>query len=361
MGEQVCLAEFPERSPLDGTFELTVRCNLRCKMCLFRHKDSENQMLCNQELTADQWIDMGKQAAEAGTLNLLITGGEPMIRKDFCEIWEGLYQQGFMLQLYTNATRVTSQVMDTLRKFPPHKIGITIYGASPETYEVVCGNANGFFEMLDGVRQLKQLPSLIECRTTIIKENFSDVDRIEEVVHRLLGKETVLTQTRTVMQSVRGACADVRECRLTPDENIRLYFRRELQEIERKVGHPLDLNKLQMKKISKPEEVIRKQRLTLFYCDAGMSSYTITWDGMMQGCQILGSFRVNAVEKGLINAWKEYPSIVEIPEENSQCQNCGDKEFCSKCYAMSYAETGRLDGCPQYACEDARVLKQYYQ
>ena len=75
--EEHLLTEMPKRCPVDGTFELTVRCNLHCKMCLFRHDDSENAEIIGKELTTEQWVDMAKQAAEAGTLNLLITGGEP--------------------------------------------------------------------------------------------------------------------------------------------------------------------------------------------------------------------------------------------------------------------------------------------
>ena len=76
-------------------FELTVRCNLHCKMCLFRHADSENASIIKKELTTEQWISMADQAAEAGTISLLITGGEPMLRPDFCEIWKEFTKEDF--------------------------------------------------------------------------------------------------------------------------------------------------------------------------------------------------------------------------------------------------------------------------
>ena len=103
------------RYPVNGTFELTLRCNLHCQMCMFRHADCENTSLQSQELTAEQWIDMAKQVAQAGTLSLLITGGEPMLRKDFCEIYSSIYRLGFLVTLYTNATLVTDEIMETLR------------------------------------------------------------------------------------------------------------------------------------------------------------------------------------------------------------------------------------------------------
>ena len=86
-----------KRYPINGTFELTLRCNLRCKMCMFRHADSENLRLIAGELTAEQWADMAQQVADAGTVSLLLTGGEPMVRKDFIQVYEGIYQKGFLL------------------------------------------------------------------------------------------------------------------------------------------------------------------------------------------------------------------------------------------------------------------------
>lgn len=143
------IKEMPKRNPANGTFELTVRCNLHCKMCLFRHDDSENPDIMAKELTAEQWENIAKQAAGAGTGSLLITGGEPMIRKDFCDIWERIYKQGFLITLYTNASLITPEIMETLAKYPPHKIGVTLYGASEETYKAVCGNGAAFYNALD--------------------------------------------------------------------------------------------------------------------------------------------------------------------------------------------------------------------
>ena len=59
------LNKMPMRMPLDATFELTVRCNLKCKMCLFRHDDSENKQIMMKEKTVKEWIDMARQVAYA--------------------------------------------------------------------------------------------------------------------------------------------------------------------------------------------------------------------------------------------------------------------------------------------------------
>lgn len=55
--EEHLLTEMPKRYPINGTFELTVRCNLHCKMCLFRHDDSENEELTKEKGTDHRAVD----------------------------------------------------------------------------------------------------------------------------------------------------------------------------------------------------------------------------------------------------------------------------------------------------------------
>lgn len=358
----VKLDKMPPRVPTDGTFEVTLRCNLKCKMCLFRHEDCEFPAMQADELTTEEWIDMARQAAEAGTLHLLITGGEPMMRKDFCELWEGIYQYGFIIELYTNATMVTEKVMETLRKYPPHKIGVTIYGASAETYEKVCGNGAMYEKALQGIRQLMTLPSVLDFRATIIKDNYPDAEAIETLVSETLGYPENLTTTRIVNKSVRGACAKAEECRLEPDDNIRLMHLRSRMRLKQILGEKYDEERYRIEGFvsSKPENEACKTggSFTLLGCKGGMSEFTITYDGKLQGCQILGVFRTDAKTSGFQTAWEQFPSIVRIPPQHEKCRSCPDHDYCNICPASIYAETGALDGWPEYLCRDTEALKK---
>lgn len=349
------LTEMPKRNPINGTFEITVRCNLHCKMCMFRHDDKENPILMDQELTAKQWIDLARQVAEAGTFNLLITGGEPMLRPDFCEIWEGIYKQGFLISLYTNATLITPKIMEVLTKYPPHKIGITIYGSSPEIYQKVCGDGEVFHKMLQGVHQLKTLPSILEYRATIIKDNYDDIGRIEQLVEEEFGGHYV-QQPRSLFPAVRGGCSDVKAVRLDPKDNLSLIFRRGIEEVKEIVGRDRFDPKNVRIEIVPPEEpeCTKDKKYTLLGCDAGMNSYCITYDGKLQGCQVLGLFQTDVRKDGFQAAWTQFPYEVKLPPMNQKCQTCEIASHCETCYASRYAETGEICGCPDYQCQDAR-------
>ncbi len=360
--EEHLLTEMPKRYPINGTFELTVRCNLHCKMCLFRHDDSENEELKKKELTAEQWIALGKQIADAGTLHLLITGGEPMIRPDFCEIWKELYHMGFFLQLYTNATMVTPEIMETLRKYPPHQIGVTIYGASEEVYKKVCGNGNAFQKMIKAVKEFQKLPSIIDYRTTVIQDNYNDIENMERLVKEVFHSSQVLSQTQMVMKSVRGGCAKVENCRLTPKQNVDLYFRRSMEKVRDIVGaERFDANCVRYRIDSDAnKQKAVKQKFTLFGCDAGMNDYTITYDGKLQGCQILGQFSTDAVKDGFLQAWKEYPLTVKRKAHtNPKCATCKNVDACWSCAASRYAETGDFEEISDYVCETTKEYVRY--
>lgn len=359
MEEVNILKEMPPRNPTNGTFELTIRCNLHCKMCLFRHADCENAEITTKELNTEQWIDMAKQVAEAGTLTLLITGGEPMLRPDFCEIWEGIYKQGFLITLYTNATLVSNKIMETLRRYPPHKIGITIYGANEATYEKVCGNKDMFNRMLKGVNLLLELPSTIEFRTTIIRENQNDIIGIERLVKEKFGKKYHVMMTSEIHQSVRGACANVNECRLDPKQMRKIqeiYMRERAREV---LDNRYDADKLKFDySLVKKEPDCKTLKLSLFGCLAGMDRYTITWDGKLLACQLLGVFQTNAIKDGFHSAWEEFPKKVKLPPNNPKCQKCEVQQYCQTCYASRYAESGELNGCSEYIYLNAYSKKE---
>ena len=349
------LDHMPERNPTDGTFELTIRCNLHCKMCLFRHDDSETAEIMAKELTAAQWIDMARQVAEAGTLSLLITGGEPMLRPDFCEIWEGIYKQGFVITLYTNATLVTPKIMETLRKYPPHKIGVTIYGASPETYEKVTGSAAAFEKAMEGIRQLKTLPSKLNYRMTVIKDNFDDFEGVANLIKARFDPNGELITTRVVTKAVRGGCSDVDACRLPPERNIELSLLRTISKIKSELGSRFSEGRIGVYADSPSQHDSDAWTPSLFGCNAGVKSYTVSWDGCLLGCQVMGAF-AQQIKSSFIDAWRAFPHGVSLPPIPPKCQNCTISEYCSLCPGFRYAETGSFSGVPDYICSDTEAV-----
>ena len=341
------LDAMPARHPVNATLELTLRCNLKCKMCMFRHSDRENGRLAAEELTAAQWADMARQLFDAGTLNILFTGGEPMLRKDFCEIYSSIYRLGFLVTLYTNATLVTEEVLQTLQQYPPHKIGITFYGASNETYERLCGCKDGFDRALSGAKALSTLPSALEFRTTLVQDNYQDMDAITRLVDKEFGRP--VTHANTVFQSVRGGCMPVADCRLTPEQTVDTTLMRTAQRIRELL--PPDRHVQLRLADPQPECKAREPKYTLLGCAGGMDNVTITWDGKLLGCQLLGNFSTDAAKLGFAKAWEEWPYTVRLPQADPKCTACPHLSWCQICPGVRMAECGNLQDCPDYICQ----------
>lgn len=351
------------RIPFNGTFELTARCNLRCKMCLIRIDHKRMRELGGKERNEKEWISMAQEVKEAGTIGLLLTGGEPLLHPDFKEIYREIAQMGFVLTLYTNATLITPEIYQILERYPPHRIGITVYGASPETYERVTGSAEAYERMLAGVHQLRALPSILSVRTTIIKDNRKDLSEITGWA-RSLGKDVEFSLSRIVTKPVRGGISDAESCRLTPEENAALLKKRNIELlvtpfrkfIQEHIPCELpDIGEQYTGSGNRPFHTSAGGQ-TLYGCDAGMNSYAITWDGRLIGCQLLEDCWSYPFINGFLHAWEAFPLQVKHSPLPDKCIGCGTN--CCVCPATRFAETGSLSGWPEYLCREGKLANK---
>ena len=102
------------RYHLGGSLDLTARCNLNCVHCYIRQPAGDEAVKAG-EMTTDQFTWLIDRMAEAGTLFLLITGGEPLLRPDFEQIYTHAKRRGMLISLFTNATLLTPRIAETAR------------------------------------------------------------------------------------------------------------------------------------------------------------------------------------------------------------------------------------------------------
>lgn len=338
--------------PLGGTFELTSRCNLRCKMCYVR-LDKPQMDLIGRELTAGEWITLAREAADAGTLNLLITGGEPLIREDFEEIYLALSNMGFIISLNTNATLMTPELLKLFKKYPPTATNVTLYGASPETYGKVCGNPDGFNQTLRGLDLLSEVSTVLEVRSTFIRDNMHELDGLRKIANRYTKRFAINTN---VFRPIRGANTDVENCRLTlaqvfdiSEANAEYYMKLSC-ETEEALEKNMETDHYAQAKeygFDLPPKIIK--------CLAAKSMYWITWDGKMLPCGTFSSPYTLPLEEGFKSAWDRLPALLEsisLPQECISCEYANGK--CSNCPAILQAESGTFDKISPYICEIAK-------
>lgn len=161
-----------ERIPLSGILELTWRCNLRCRHCYLgkpvrRHPNA----YAARELNTAQWVARFQEWAAAGCLNLLITGGEPLIRPDFPEIYRHAVELGMLVTVFTNGTRITPSMVRLFRALPPRKVEISIYGATASTFDNVAHVPGACEDVWRGINGLLDAGVRVGLKTILMRLN----------------------------------------------------------------------------------------------------------------------------------------------------------------------------------------------
>lgn len=343
------------RVPLIGALELTARCNLSCQMCFVRREGSD-PAIADGELDAAAWLDLARQALHEGTLFLLLTGGEPLLRPDFFEMYEPLSRMGFFLTLFTNATLVGAREAAIFAQRPPSKAVVTLYGATPETYGRVCGDPSAFSRAVEGVRRLVAAGVRTELRATLSRDNVGDVTALEDLSEELVGVRK-LESNILLTPPVRGACTRPVETRLSTEE-VAARYRKDADcdaILAREAGDSMTVTTLSG---AIPREAISKvgaiAALPPMFCAGGRGSFWIAWDGRMLPCALMDHPFSLPVREGFAPAWRRLTAETEHIPGAVACGHCAHRPYCSVCPGRLQAETGNFTTTAPYVCELAQ-------
>ena len=128
-----------ERIPLWAHVEIIATCNFKCQHCYIAPCAERQDVMT----PAQARVLFGK-LERAGTLSLLLTGGEVLTHKNFKEIYLEAKRRGFLLYVNTNAYLIGERWADFFAEWPPEYISISLYGLSNERYQEVTGIPNAF-------------------------------------------------------------------------------------------------------------------------------------------------------------------------------------------------------------------------
>jgi len=345
--------------PLRATFELTARCSLKCKMCYVALDASQVQKE-GRELTAAEWLSISRQTADAGTLFLLLTGGEPLLRDDFEEIYTELCHMGFIITLATNATLMSERYFKLFSRYPPTAVMVTLYGASSETYEKICGSAAGFEKTIRGLEMFSKIPTNIEVRTTFIKDNAGELEQLRAISKRFTNRFGI---NNLVFKSNRSVTSDAESCRLTPGQcmEIEAANRKYYENLEESEREPVDPEVEEyFRSLSPDRDFGLGIPPKIIACLASKSMYSMTWDGKMLPCLTFESPYTLPFEEGFVNAWNRLPTLFDNIKHPKACYECDLISGCPNCPGYMQIETGEFEKLSPYFCAVAKERMAWY-
>lgn len=342
--------------PIGGNFELTARCNFSCPMC-YVHLSGDEIHARGRELTADEWISLARQARDEGLMFALLTGGEPLVRKDFFEVYNAMKDLGLMISLNSNGSLLRGEVLDRFLENPPFRINISLYGGCGETYRTMCGN-DAFENVVANIRALKQGGVDVRLNVSLTPYNRQDLEKIYEIAREL---EVAVKASSYMYPPIRvdGNCSH----RLSAEEAAECAVRWDALRFSPEEFAQRAENIKKLSCVDRRECALDVD--TGVNCRAGSTSFWLTWDGRMLPCGMMPGPVVRPLETGFRQAWQELRRQTAEIRMPMECATCASKDVCSVCAAVCVAETGTFDGVPRYVCrmteETVRQTWKTYQ
>lgn len=346
------------RLPLDFYLEITARCNNNCSQCYINLPVGDLKAR-QVELSLDEISHIAGQAVELGAIWCLITGGEPLLRTDFAEIYLALRRKGLLVSVFTNACLVTEEHIALFTKYPPRDIEVTVYGVTEETYERVTRQPGSYKAFRRGLDMLLQAGLKVRLKAMAIRSNFHELPEIAVFCreHTMdFFRFDPLLNLRHDNDLVRNE--EIRGERLTPLEIVAI----EQADEERAGALEKGCDKLIF------SEGVRHQCDHLFHCGAGNGSFTVSYDGIFHLCGSLWAPETtyNLRTGTLVEAWNEVvPRVRELRSQSEvfleRCRNCPIINLCLWCPASAHLETGEMDGFSEYFCDVAHARAEAIQ
>jgi len=341
------------RVPLGFDLEITARCNLNCRHCAV-NLPAGDQKARQRELSVEDISRIADQAVSLGALWCLITGGEPLLRDDFGDIYRMLRKKGLLVSVFTNACLVTDAHIELFTRYPPRDLEITVYGITRSTYERVTRIPGSFAAFEKGMDRLIGNGIPLRMKAMALRSNHAELPEIAAYCRR---------HTRDFFRF---------------DSLLHLRYDKDRERNRDIVGERLNAEEIVKLEHSDPQRsnALRKHcdRLTgnragpsaprpdLFTCGAGKAGFTVSPEGIFRLCQSLWhpDFLYDLQKGSLHDAWHNFVPRVRArtsraPEFLENCSGCPLINLCLWCPAHAYLECGKLDGWIGYFCEVAHA------
>ena len=331
-----------ERYPWNGEIEFTYRCNLNCIHCYCEGLEDKDK-----ELDTFQWKKILDEIQDEGCLWLTITGGEPLIRDDFLEIYSYAKAKGFIITLFSNGLLLTEKIIDYLQKSPPESIEITLNGITKTTYEDITQVKGSFERVVSIIKELadKNLPLIL--KSNCLRKNKGEIGRIKRWTDGLLGKGHKRWRFKYDWMIYPRLNGDTAPCdyRLSPDELL-----------EVKKSDPEIWEEYERGLCGRFPEFGRDRKF-LYQCNAWVNHFFINPYGRLKFCQFSDKFSVDlrkqSFREGFYNV---FPQLLKGKfKTDSRCKDCSLRPICYCCPARAFLETKDEEASVEYFCEVAKA------
>ena len=216
--------------PLWLNAEITYKCPLHCVFCY----NPLNYAKHDNELDTESWIRVFSEARKLGSVQLGLSGGEPMLRKDIEILVEESCKLGFFTNLITSGIGLTEEKIDNFKKYGLGQIQLSFQDSTKELNDFLSSTKT--FELKSKVAKLiKKYKYPMVLNVVLHRLNIDHIDEILNMALEMQADHVELANTQYY------AWAYINRENLIPTKDQILNAEKKLEEFRKKVGNKMKL------------------------------------------------------------------------------------------------------------------------
>ena len=323
-------------------WETTRRCNLACKHCRAVAEDHPYE----NELDTREAFTLLDQIRKVGTPIIILTGGEPLLRKDIFDIATYGTKIGLRMVMAPNGTLLTKENISKLKDSGIKRISVSLDGADAGTHDSFRGLASAFDDAIRGIALAREAGLEFQINTTITKTNLDEIPKILKLAEKL---GAVALHIFLLVPTGRGkyivdSAIDAKEY----EQTLNWFYDQQ------------DKTPLQLKATCAPHYYrILRQRAhaegkkvsvashgldaVTRGCLAGTGFCFISHVGRVQTCGFLDVACGDIRQRSFADIWENssvFNELRDFSKLEDKCGICEYKQVCGGCRARAYEATG---------------------
>jgi radical SAM protein with 4Fe4S-binding SPASM domain len=310
------------------SWNLTKRCNLRCPHCYL-----EAGKAAAAELSTEECLGVLAELSALGTEMVILTGGEPLLRRDVYDIARAASRAGMWVVMGTNGVLVTPAVAAKMVECGVKGVAISLDSIDPERHDGFRGGRGAFHHSLRALETCRAQGLEVLVQTTVMEENYEEVPALLDLA-RDLGAWSF--NLYFLVRTGRGEAMH----ELAPERAEAMLSR--LVALQREYRPMLVRAKCapHFKRIAYEQG---EAGLDSGGCMAGTEYCRITPEGDVTPCPYMTAVAGNVREGGFTAVWNESPLLRSLRDPDlldGRCGACEYRELCGGCRCRAYAATG---------------------
>lgn len=338
------------RIPLEGSIDLTYRCNNNCRHCWLRIPPDAKEK--EEELSFEEIKNIIDEARKMGCRRWVISGGEPMLRPDFSDIFDYITKKCAFYSLNTNGTLITSKIADLLKRKGSKMIAL--YGATAETHDYITRQPGSFEALMRGFSYLKEAGAGFIVQIVPMRGNYHELNDMVDLA-KSLSKDYRIGASWLFLSAYRDpeVNKEIIRQRLSPKEAFELD-KPDLSRDDFVEKHALSYK-------------TKKGRGYLFsYCIDSRRNFHIDSYGRMSFCCYIKTpeLRYDLRKGSIEECWEKFIPLLAnkmkiTREYRKGCGSCEYMNDCRWCPVYAYLEHGDFNAKIDYLCEIAKENKRF--